>query len=88
MYYEISISPAHGGFGEFQANPSEGTGWFSSEELLAEIANQIDVELFELPLAVLPEGLEDITGRIQNEPSRVFGFIGANGPTYFGITKK
>jgi len=89
LNYEITISPASGGFGEYQSDPIDGEGWADSDDLLNQISsNGVDaVELIDG--VVLPAGLEDIRGRIHNEPQRVFGFIGPDGdPCYFGIVVK
>jgi len=86
MYYEISINPAHGGFGEYQAGPTNGEGWADSDDLLNQISSN-GVDAVELADGVaLPEGVEDIRGCIHDQPQRVFGFIGPNGPHYFGIS--
>lgn len=88
MFYEVSIQAAPGGFGEYQCQPINGEGWVDVSELLAEISAQY--EYFELGNLddELPEGAEDIRGRIHNEPERVFAMRCDETVVYFGITRQ
>lgn len=71
MYHEVCIFPAHTGFGMY------GTGelsdpWESESDLLSEMVSTTR-EFYELGSDVpLPDGVEDIRGRIHNEPDRIF----------------
>lgn len=87
MFYEVSIQPAPGGFGEWQCQPINDEGWEDVNELLAEIAAQY--EYFELGNLddELPDGAEDIRGRIHNEPDRMFVMDQDGRIVYFGITR-
>lgn len=85
-YYEVSITPASSGFGEYQCT-SNGEGWVDDGDLLSEIAQNSDGEIIELcDGAELSDGAEDIRGRIHNEPRRVFALVRDDGEIgYFGI---
>jgi hypothetical protein len=63
MYYEVMIRPHAAGFGMWQVE---------EQDLLAAMAQHV-WELIELGGAEpLPEDVEDIRGRIDPEPARVF----------------
>lgn len=87
-YTECTIQPASGGFGEYDV--TRGDTWDDETALFdAIIANEHD-GIAELGVDDLPEGIEDIRGRIHNEPSRVFASLRHfdleyEAPTYFGI---
>lgn len=91
MYYEQVITPATGGFGEWQTS-SEVPG---EDDLHADCTDILDAckdaypqgEVYQLGKDALPEGVEDITGRIHNEPDRVFALIVDGEVTYFGISE-
>lgn len=87
-YYEVAIQPSPSGFGEYQCLPPNGDGWEDVDDLLTEITSQ-NHHVFELAddmLDVLPGQIEDIRGRIHNEPARVFGIVHPdNSVSYFGI---
>ena len=88
MFYEVSIQAAHSGFGEYQTLPSNGEGWADKFDLLAEIEGN-GVEVVELKDGVtIPEGADDIRGRIHNEPDSVFVGIDGERVFYFGISEK
>lgn len=85
MYYEISIIPANGGFGEWQCQPVNGEGWADDYDLEAEMRGNAD--LYELGVDELPPGVEDIRGRIHNEPGRVFAIVDSDRVGYVGIAE-
>lgn len=94
MYYERTIQAASGGFGEYEAStekPASADLWADEEDLLSAIRNNISADVFELGRDELPEGLEDIRGRIRGQPARVFGYVeedhGELRATYFGISE-
>ena len=89
-YCEVSIKPATSGFGEYQLG-EHGYDWPTLEDLLRKIAYN-GLAVFELGKDDLPEGLEDILGRIQGGGGlRVWGYFEDQGwakfARYFGIEK-
>jgi hypothetical protein len=73
-YYEVVITPAHGGFGAYETSLDlTGDAWEDENDLVSEMRNN-EPELVELGVDELPEGVDDIRGRIHNEPYRVFAF--------------
>lgn len=79
MYY--TITPAHGGFGEFVAAAAEDC---DEHDALVGAGEQGD--FFELgDGSELPAGVEDIRGRIHYEPARVFALVSKHGVSYFGL---
>lgn len=85
MYYEVSIIPASGGFGEWQTQPINGEGWADYSDL--EMEMRTAGELYELGVDELPDGVQDIRGRIHNEPSHVFAIVDGDCVSYTGITE-
>lgn len=88
QYFEVVITPAPGS-SEFLVN-SNGEAWSNQDDLADAMAEGIrdqGGELIEIADGnVLPQGLEDIRGRVHNEPSRVFGWLDHEGePHYCGI---
>ena len=51
----------------------------------ADILNGVEWFTYELGKEDLPEGVEDIRGKIQNEPERVFAYIVNDTTIYFGL---
>ena len=92
IYTEVSITPAHSGFGMFQRGElqiSPQTSWADRADLLFEIANNYDA-VMPLDEAVADEefktlGVEDISGNIYNQPARLFARIDRGELSYFGI---
>ena len=81
----MSIRQASGGFGMYQQSTESSDGWADESDLLCEIKNSIDTELFELG-DNLPAGFEDIRGRIYNQAGRIFGWLDENDDAhYFAI---
>ena len=90
-YYEVEIEKHHSGFGMYQAGElSEGVA--SLPDIIEEISQNLKAEIFELGKDTLPVGIEDIRGRIYNEPEMIFGLMenieGEEKPRYFGINYK
>ena len=82
-FFEVTIQPAHGGFGEYQRGEINGEGWNVESDLLAECG-----EIFILGKDQLPDGVEDIRGRIRNEPNIVFATITSDHDcSYHGIVE-
>jgi len=87
-YRDCVILPASGGFGEYESGEYGGDLYEDSSLLVGEMYNGTGFELFELGKDTLPEGLDDIRGRIRNEPDRVFGGLDDHGvPHYFGVSE-
>ena len=88
MYHEVTIRPATGGFGEFEANIYDvGDGWVDEYDLRSEMASNVD-ELIELGVDEAPEGVEDIRGRIRNAPDAIFAIRSDETWTYTGIVER
>jgi hypothetical protein len=91
MYKATVIKRCHSGFNMWEAG-EYGEGWDDENDLVNEIYQNIHEEIFELGVDELPEGMEDIRGRINGEPDRVFGYMadcggGTEEPCYVGISK-
>lgn len=85
-YYEIPITPASGGFGAWQAFQADDTPWASEQDLLEAVQDTLRTAVYCLGVDALPEGLEDISGRIRDEPEYVYGWLDEDGlPVYFGV---
>ena len=79
-YKECRIQPCGSGLGEYQAGESNGEAWDDEGDLLDAMRGGVaPADLYELGVDELPDGLEDIRGRIQNEPARVFGWLDEQG---------
>lgn len=70
IYQECTITPHHGGFCMWEAGEYNGDEWHDLTDLLGEIGNNVD-EYWVLGEDELPEGVEDIRGKIYNEPDIV-----------------
>ncbi len=67
LYQEATISPSHSGFGERVCNRYNlGEPWYLYEWIL-NVEGQ-GYECFILGQDELPDGIEDIRGKIHNEP--------------------
>lgn len=53
----------------------------------ADILNAVEYQYYEIGKEELPDGLEDITGNIHDEPERVYGFIANGEACYFGLSE-
>jgi hypothetical protein len=94
IYTEVYIRPADSGFGMYQTGElqiSPQTSWADFGDLTFEIAQNSDAVL-ELSEALEdPEfqaaGVEDISGRINNQPDTLFARISDGNLNYFGIVE-
>ncbi len=86
LYRETVIKRHHAGFGFWESYSNAEFEWKDDEDLLQEIAQNIEGEIYELNFDKLPREVDNISGRIHNEPTRVFAVIEDNGDVrYFGI---
>lgn len=89
IYYPVSIKPSPAGFDEWiveggmPLHPSDDDLTTYSE--FERSWHEEGRDLYELPDDELPEGIEDITGKIQNEPDRVFAVVCLLGIQYIGL---
>ena len=82
-YFEVTITPAHGGFDEFQCSEINGEAWDFEADLLQEAGDIIVLGRDELP-----DGIEDIRGRIHNEPQTIFAIVhDEHHVSYYGIVE-
>jgi hypothetical protein len=86
-YFEVTIQPASGGFGEFQRSEINGEAWASESDLMQEIESSNDGEVYWLGRDDLPASVEDIRGRIHNQPDTVFAVVRDDGVSYHGIVE-
>jgi hypothetical protein len=91
-YYEVSITPCSGGFGEYYMGLIGSQDPYEDEaELLAECEQHVG-SLYELGVDDLPPGVEDIRGNIHKPEGRVFAYLvdGADDrePRYFAIVER
>ncbi len=82
-YVWCSVQPHHAGFGMYQSIPGDGR-WDDADFMLGEIGNSVD-QVLELGVDDLPEDVEDIRGKIYNEPGRMFAAHDTDGWFYFGV---
>jgi len=82
-YYEVVLQGCSGGVAEYERHPNPPDAyWRDEDDLLCELAgNNQAGPLYELGVDTLPDGVEDITGLIHDEPPRVFwaaqtGYLG------------
>ena len=92
MYQEVTVTPHHAGFGEWQVGEG-GELWVDTEDLLNAIREAICTtnqggDIYELGSDELPASVEDIRGRIHNEPARIFAAVIEGEVTYFGISAR
>lgn len=90
MYYEVTIQPATGEFGEWQVSPVNGEGWQDKDDLLDAMRDGVEStgsEFYVLGEDELPENVEDIRGSIHNEPDMVVAMYdpGQEYTAYFGV---
>ena len=79
-YAEARIAPCSSGFGEYQVQ-EPGDTWDDLGDLMDEMRSGCNItgeRLLLLGYESLPEGIEDIRGRIHNEPPRVYAIVGSN----------
>jgi hypothetical protein len=95
IYTQVLISPHHAGFGMYQAGEvhfSPESSYAVKSDLLRAIGENSDAVL---PIAeaitseeFLALGVEDIRGKIYNQPSGVFAQISDGEVGYFGIDER
>ena len=73
QYVAVSIQPASGGFGEYDVLSDTSEPYDSESDLLDAMSENL--ELYELGVDALPDGMDDIRGCIHNQPERVFGYM-------------
>ena len=93
VYYPVMIKPSPSGFGEWIVEGGS-LSYLLSENLAtyAEFEqswHEQGCDIYELPDNELPdnlpEGIEDITGKIHGEPDRVFAVVCPWGLQYVGL---
>ncbi len=85
-FFEVGITAAHGGFGEYDCSAIEGEGWANRQDLIEECQGNISGTLYELGVDALPSGMEDIRGRIHAEPPWIYAYTNEAGDAhYFGV---
>lgn len=95
IYTSVIISPHHAGFGmyergEIQSSPENSWAYF--QDLISEMSNNL-FSLMKIEDALdnqefIEAGIEDIRGKIYNEPSHIYAAIDDYGSLiYFGIVE-
>ena len=79
FYQRVSINPTASG-DTYETIPDK-----SKAQETAAIFSKIDGDVYELGVDILPEGVEDIRGKIHNKPDRVFAVKDGSEVYYFGI---
>jgi hypothetical protein len=75
MFYQVMITPASGGFGQWDTTRSD-EGWADDRDLLQTVyENTAYEEVYDLDQDVLPAYVEDIRGRVRNEPTRILALV-------------
>lgn len=89
MYFHRAINSASSRLGMWQAGPTADAGWLGIGEMLDDIATFAPTGTYVTELtdnAVLPEGAEDIRGKIYDEPEYIFVLQRSDGYIeYFGV---
>ena len=74
---QVTIQRSHSGFGMYQA------GGIDSEVYdLADILNELGENTYQLGKDALPDGIEDIRGKVYNEPDVIYVSESGN---YYGF---
>ena len=75
MFYEVIITPASGGFGQYDVTRGDDE-WADDRDLLQTIySNMTYEEVYDLDQDILPDYVEDIRGRVRNEPARILALV-------------
>jgi hypothetical protein len=82
-YMETVINSHHSGFGLYQTGEYNGDQWEDKDDLLSEIRSNVG-EVYILGEDELPKEIEDIRGKIYDEPETVFAFIDQYNSIYYG----
>jgi len=80
---ETVIQHHYAGFGMYQIGEYNGDRWEDKDDLISEIRNNVN-ELYILGEDELPEEIEDIRGKIYNEPEIVFAYVDKFGDVHYG----
>ena len=83
-FYEVCIKKCSSGFGEYETVPTDAEGWDDKDDLIAEMVNN-GWGVCELGVDELPAGVDDIRGRIHNEPEIILAIINDGESHYTGI---
>jgi hypothetical protein len=83
-WQQIVLRPASGGSGEWDLEAEGGETWADVDELLNAIRAEIG-DIYELGIDELPEGLENISGRIHARKGRIFGALDDGRACYFAV---
>jgi hypothetical protein len=94
IYTEVTIAPHHAGFGMYQRGEVQSgpeTSCAFESDLIGRIAENSD-EILSIEEAIvdagfIAAGVEDIRGKIYNEPSKVFARLDRGDLSYFGIVE-
>ncbi len=79
-YKQCRLHASESGSGEYQGGEPSGETWDDEGDLLDALrADRAPLDVYEVGVDELPDGVEDIRGRIQNEPARVFGWLDEQG---------
>ena len=78
FYQQVSINLSASGIYEAVLDKSK------AKESAA-IFSKIDGDVYELGVDILPQGVEDIRGKIHNKPERVFAVKDGSEIYYFGL---
>ena len=88
-YQERTIRKASGGFGQYQQSMDHsGEIWDILPDLLSECEDNVSAKIYELGADDLPEGLEDIRGKIRDQDGRIYAYLSEGDqdiPCYFAI---
>lgn len=86
-YMETTVSKCASGFGEYQCEEYNGDKYASASDIMDEIKSNMDYFdcLYVLGKDELPTDIEDIRGRIHNEPEIVFAVRCGDEITYGAI---
>lgn len=74
-----AIVPCDSGFGEYE------TGEYSEQIDYSDWVNGFDCDYYDLDDDNLPDGIEDIRGKIHYEPSKIYALITDFGVQYVGF---
>ncbi len=87
-FHEVVIKKSSGGFGEYEVGDL-GDAYADESDLEKMMRDELGGAMYELGVDELPEGIEDIRGRIHHQPARVFVaiFHPEGDYVYFGIVR-
>ena len=79
MLQEVFIRPASGGFGQYECQRDRAGEKFISVQDMLPAHNFIDLD----DEADLPDGVEDIRGRVRDEPDHIYAVSDGRGGWYY-----